>query len=1384
MSVERYFCNILFTESRPHIQVDYSDTPMTRLVSTERTRNLRKRPMLPGQRGPCIQHSNMAEEVSGKINVAIRFRPLSEREVCSGNENAWNLQENDVILASTGLYRNYSSCQFHFVVDNEKIYESSIENLTAGALQGVNGTVFAYGQTSAGKTFTMLGTEPVVDSGPVNPGNINLVHANPTPNNPGLVNLGIAHVFRLAREASQREYSIRVSYLEIYNETIRDLLCAENDNLRIHESLTRGVFVGNLTEEPVTSEDEALAFVKKGEEFRHVGETHMNERSSRSHTIFRICSSRDSHAGPVLAAALTFVDLAGSEKARLTGAEGLRLKEGGHINKSLLALTLSYHFRTHIPYRDSKLTRILQSSLGGNANTAIICAVTPASDFIEETLSTLKFASRAKIVTNKPRVNEYISDQELLRKAQEEVKQLKEELFMQASEYKRFKVELCDSSNQTDRLDCVLLEQLDSLRSELTNVSKLSKLLMDNDASSIEVLKNGIEARLAAWKKGVLFTFARYVTEVESCIAEKRPEPIEESKICTECESISSQLTVLEECARNVDSKLERLSLALEASRLYDDARDRIQTLELLVHQREEEVSSLLEKVRQTQHDAQSKQQDWEVELARQKDKAEDLDDQVQRLTEELGTTRDNQASVTNSLNTQLEELVTENGILSASLVSVKEQLEATLKQEESDRASFLKISLEKDEQDEIITHNQCRIGELETERDQLTDAIKAMTDALFSEKESKKALQSQLDSAERDSLKSQISQLSSTVEAMTDKLLLEGESKKGLQSQNDRLNELVDRLSEIVETMKCKLSQEEESAKTLQGQHDRLSEIVETLKCKLSQEEESAKALQGQNGRLSEIVETLKCKLSQEEESAKKLQSQLDNTDRETILRIELEKLRDVSAKKSRRFELIISDLEEQVLHLKNAMVLLSRAAGSKGTGLSSALPRNSNAYAECKEKLHTEYAKSYPLVSSDLLNGQDYDWLQFWEVAFKVDNPRLYNTLLHTPVVGKIIRENLHTKIIEHNASAIFSSLDPIEAREVAMAVDLIIKHAPEQVIRWIVFSVHDLVVDTRYKQLPGRCLRTKYDQPEVHGRCAPWLAKRNCLSLMKQMFRDFPYYSYDYKKLEYIAINKGSLDVLQWLVKKGKIDCLCLDSVNRAVDRGQLEVVKWALATFEHQIDWGLVAKNAYHGRNSHKIMKYFHKHTKFPLSFEGTVRLLAANGNLDKLKCELKNSKGTFPWNIVTKYAAQDGHIHVLEWANKETKEKILPTASDLEGACMNGHFIVLCWISVLKQDLPYKMTDYAVLYLYKAAQSYHQETMDWILSELLGGLLPPMAPMYNGQKKLREDVHLRVLKWITLYDAAKIEPIMMLKAAEFGHEHVVKWLIPSKRTTQE
>jgi centromeric protein E len=229
--------------------------------------------------------------------------------------------------------------------------------------------------------------------------------------------------------------------MEIYNENIRDLLNTENQNLKIHENTNREVYVGNLHEEIVLSPSEVQGLLIKGERNRHVGETNMNERSSRSHTIFRmIIESREKIVGDtrnsfgvVKVSHLSLVDLAGSERVSQTGAEKMRLKEGGHINKSLLALStviskLSDGVDCHIPYRDSKLTRILQSSIGGNTKTAIICTITPASGYIEDTISTLKFASRAKSIKNNPEVNEIVTEQTLLKRYKQEINGLKRQL--------------------------------------------------------------------------------------------------------------------------------------------------------------------------------------------------------------------------------------------------------------------------------------------------------------------------------------------------------------------------------------------------------------------------------------------------------------------------------------------------------------------------------------------------------------------------------------------------------------------------------------------------------------------------------------------------------------------------------------------------------------------------------------------------------------------------------------------------------------------------------------------------------------------------------------------------------------------------------------------
>ncbi|XP_073031375.1 kinesin-like protein KIN-7N [Primulina eburnea] len=361
-----------------------------------------------------------------KICVAVRVRPSSREG--SGNAFQWKIENNCVSLH--GVHNtpiSGMSFAFDHVFDqdcsNGTVYELLIKNIIHSAVEGFNGTAFAYGQTSSGKTFTMNGTE----------------------NDPGIIHRAVKDIFANIQQTFDREFLIRVSYMEIYNEDIIDLFAVENQKLQIHESLERGVFVAGLREEIVNSVDQVLSLIQLGEASRHFGDTNMNARSSRSHTIFRMViesnqkdttSSKGSSSDDAIrVSVLNLVDLAGSERVAKTQAGGVRLKEGKHINKSLMALgnvinklSEDGKLRGHIPYRDSKLTRILQPALGGNAKTSIICTVAPEQAHIEETKGTLQFASRAKRIINCVQVNEVLTDAALLKRQKLEIEELRRKL--------------------------------------------------------------------------------------------------------------------------------------------------------------------------------------------------------------------------------------------------------------------------------------------------------------------------------------------------------------------------------------------------------------------------------------------------------------------------------------------------------------------------------------------------------------------------------------------------------------------------------------------------------------------------------------------------------------------------------------------------------------------------------------------------------------------------------------------------------------------------------------------------------------------------------------------------------------------------------------------
>ncbi|KAM4079934.1 hypothetical protein ACJW30_09G152800 [Castanea mollissima] len=361
-----------------------------------------------------------------RINVAVRARPLSQEDA---KTSPWRISGNSISTTS-----NSSKFDFDRIFGEEcntfQVYQARTQEIVSAAVRGFNGTVFAYGQTNSGKTYTMRGSEA----------------------EPGVIPLSVRDLFRTIQQDVDREFLLRMSYMEIYNEEINDLLAPEHRKLQIHESIERGIYVAGLREEIVASPEQVLHFMEFGESHRHIGETNMNLYSSRSHTIFRmIIESRDKNededinnsCDAVRVSVLNLVDLAGSERAAKTGAEGVRLREGSHINKSLMTLgtvikKLSEGAESqggHVPYRDSKLTRILQPALGGNSNTAIICNITLAQIHADETKSTLQFASRALRVTNCARVNEILTDAALLKRQKKEIEELRAKLQDSHSEH-------------------------------------------------------------------------------------------------------------------------------------------------------------------------------------------------------------------------------------------------------------------------------------------------------------------------------------------------------------------------------------------------------------------------------------------------------------------------------------------------------------------------------------------------------------------------------------------------------------------------------------------------------------------------------------------------------------------------------------------------------------------------------------------------------------------------------------------------------------------------------------------------------------------------------------------------------------------------------------
>lgn len=498
------------------------------------------------------------------VKVICRIRPFSQVEEANGDlESVTVADENTICVRNKELEQYY---QFDRVCDGQVSQKDFYDIVTHETLEkfflGFNGTILAYGQTGAGKSYTMFGSNS--DRGII----------------PRISHSIFSHI---ALGPSDVEYTVSISLMEIYKEQIKDLL---NPNPKakecsVHEDKINGVFVKGLSHAFVSCASEMNEVVDQGSKRRTVSSTYMNAESSRSHSLIQIVlHQKDVEKGSVTKSTLFLVDLAGSEKADRTGAYGSSLEEAKKINLSLSVLSLVINSLadsklTHIPYRDSKLTRILQESLGGNSRTTLIVNCSPSLSCVLESVSSLRFATRAKKVKNSLHINTELSVDQLKARVsllEKMNKDLEAELKrgpldpsvlttaasrtgMAQERLLGFKEELARKDSRIGELEQEILSlkisQLRELHSEDLKLFRLESALrtLSDKLSDVELINNSLRKHLLISEK----------------IIESRESKIEKLRML-----LRDQQTQVDKESTQFESKLQLLRTKIEARRVAD----------------------------------------------------------------------------------------------------------------------------------------------------------------------------------------------------------------------------------------------------------------------------------------------------------------------------------------------------------------------------------------------------------------------------------------------------------------------------------------------------------------------------------------------------------------------------------------------------------------------------------------------------------------------------------------------------------------------------------------------------------------------------------------------------------------------------------------------
>ncbi|XP_006458111.1 hypothetical protein AGABI2DRAFT_63424 [Agaricus bisporus var. bisporus H97] len=732
----------------------------------------------------------MASLTTNNIKVVCRFRPVNAIETREGGEvvvsfdgNLQSVQMKSAQLSSGPEKDGFTFDRvFPMGTKQTEIFEYGVKDIVKDVLDGYNGTVFAYGQTGSGKTFTMMGAD--IDSDELK----------------GIIPRITEQIFQSIVESDPHlEYLVKVSYMEIYLEKIRDLLAPQNDNLQVHEEKSRGVYVKNLSDYYVSSAREVYEIMRTGGAARVVTSTNMNAESSRSHSIFLITiQQRNTETGAQKTGNLYLVDLAGSEKVGKTGASGQTLEEAKKINKSLSALGMVINALTekakHIPYRDSKLTRILQESLGGNSRTTLIINCSPSSYNEAETLSTLRFGIRAKSIKNTARVNAELSPLELkglLQKAQLSNTNYQKHIAALEAE-----LAIWRSGRQVEEVDWVSLSKPSSVPAKKAPASPASipsSRSMTPVNPAIEGLRD-LESRpqtptVVALEKDEREEFLRRENELSDSLAEKESALATAEKLVKD---LKEELIFLKEQEASINQENKQMStklneLRLQVERLDYEAKEGNITIETLREQNNDTAAELealkkqIAEVKATEKDASAddkekrKQEKMALMMAKFDTQGafSEKDEQLRQLLMKLDSMDNEGAGALSS-----EDLTAIRRQLGEGQTVLRETLDR-LRQSQEETEMVLR---RKDEMD-------ARVAQLEADYEELLE--KTIHDEESSDAETMQDFKNKLEAqyaAKRDAHLSEVTDLKQQLEMRSNEIRILNGSIDSLKSVNEEL--------------------------------------------------------------------------------------------------------------------------------------------------------------------------------------------------------------------------------------------------------------------------------------------------------------------------------------------------------------------------------------------------------------------------------------------------------------------------------------------------------------------------------------------------------------------------------------------------------------------